>query len=90
VASWPARSTGWSIHRLLGDEIEVQIRHRARPVAGVIVRLADDELEIALPEGAAAITPGQSLVLYSGDVVLGGGVIERSRRELPVVSATAA
>jgi tRNA U34 2-thiouridine synthase MnmA/TrmU len=38
----------------------------------------------------AAITPGQSLVLYDGARVLGGGFIEaarRSRAALPVLAA---
>jgi tRNA U34 2-thiouridine synthase MnmA/TrmU len=36
----------------------------------------------------SAITPGQSVVLYEGERVLGGGVIERaSGRELPVRAA---
>jgi tRNA-uridine 2-sulfurtransferase len=48
-----------------------------------------DEVELALDEAVAAITPGQSLVLYAGERVLGGGVIERagSRAELPVMAA---
>jgi tRNA U34 2-thiouridine synthase MnmA/TrmU len=36
----------------------------------------------------AAITPGQSLVLYDGPRVLGGGLIERGMRAgLPVLAA---
>ena len=36
---------------------------------------------------SSAISPGQSMVLYDGDRVLGGGVIERGRRALPVRAA---
>jgi tRNA-specific 2-thiouridylase len=71
----------------LGAEVSVQIRHRSRAVPGVVVRLAGDEVEIALDEPASAISPGQSMVLYDGSRVLGGGVIERGRRELPVRAA---
>jgi len=38
----------------------------------------------------AAITPGQSLVLYQGSRVLGGGIIETARRgraALPILAA---
>jgi tRNA-specific 2-thiouridylase len=51
------------------------------------VRVEADEVEIALDEPVSAITPGQSLVLYDGATVVGGGVIERARRELPILAA---
>ena len=34
------------------------------------------EIELSLDTPVAAIAPGQSVVLYAGDRVLGGGVIE--------------
>jgi tRNA-specific 2-thiouridylase len=74
----------------LGAEVEVQVRHRAKPASGTIVRLTDGEVEIALSEPVSAISPGQSLVLYDGSRVLGGGVIERglgARAMLPVIAA---
>ncbi|HEX7981633.1 MAG TPA: tRNA 2-thiouridine(34) synthase MnmA [Gemmatimonadaceae bacterium] len=71
----------------VGAEVSVQIRHRSRPAAGVLVRRDGDEVELALDEPVAAISPGQSMVLYDGDRVLGGGVIERGRRALPVRAA---
>jgi tRNA-specific 2-thiouridylase len=55
-----------------------------------IVRLDSEEIELALDEPVSAITPGQSMVLYDGDRVLGGGFIEASRRQrsaLPVLAA---
>jgi tRNA-specific 2-thiouridylase len=51
------------------------------------VRVAADEVEVALEEAASAISPGQSCVFYDGERVVGGGVIERGRRELPVRAA---
>ncbi len=86
-----AREVNWLVEApAVGTEVQVQIRHRAAPVAGTLVRAERDELEIALGEAASAITPGQSLVLYDGDRVLGGGVIERAlgaRAALPVIAA---
>ena len=83
-----AREVNWLVDAPApGTTVEVQIRHRARPAAGTIVRADADEIEIALGEAVSAITPGQSLVLYDGETVLGGGVIERGRRELPVRAA---
>jgi tRNA-specific 2-thiouridylase len=72
---------------VVGSEVAVQIRHRARAVPGVVVRTSDDEVEVALEEAASAISPGQSCVFYAGERVLGGGVIDRGRRALPVRAA---
>ena len=83
-----ARELNWLVAPpVVGTDVEVQIRHRARPARGTLVRVDADEVEIALDDAVSAITPGQSLVLYDGAVVMGGGVIERSRRELPVRAA---
>jgi tRNA-specific 2-thiouridylase len=50
--------------------------------------VSGDEIELAFDEPVAAITPGQSLVLYEGERVVGGGIIERARRGiLPVLAA---
>jgi tRNA-specific 2-thiouridylase len=71
--------------------VQVQVRHRAYASPAEIVRLTDDEVELALDEPVSAITPGQSLVLYDGERVLGGGFIERggagARSALPVLAA---
>jgi tRNA-specific 2-thiouridylase len=83
-----AREMNWLVDPLsVGDVVEVQIRHHASPARGAIIRNQGDEIEIVLDEAVSAITPGQSLVLYAGDTVLGGGVIERARRELPILAA---
>jgi tRNA-specific 2-thiouridylase len=83
-----AREVNWLVDvPAVGSEIEVQVRHRARPARGTLVRVDADEVEIALEEAVSAITPGQSLVLYDGATVLGGGVIERARRQLPTLAA---
>jgi tRNA-specific 2-thiouridylase len=72
----------------VGARVEIQVRHRAAPARAEIVRIDGDEIELALDEPVAAITPGQSLVLYEGARVIGGGLIERSaKRSLPVRAA---
>jgi tRNA-specific 2-thiouridylase len=86
-----ARETNWLVDPpAVGTHVQVRVRHRATPAAGELVRAEGDEIELALDEPVAAITPGQSLVLYDGDRVLGGGFIERSgpdRMALPVLAA---
>jgi tRNA-specific 2-thiouridylase len=74
----------------LGAEVLAQVRHRARAVPATLVRADAEGVELALAEPVAAVTPGQSLVLYDGDRVLGGGVIEAAagqRGALPVLAA---
>jgi tRNA-specific 2-thiouridylase len=74
----------------VGAAVSVQVRHRAPAVAATLIRDAGDEIELALEEPVAAITPGQSVVLYDGERVLGGGIIEHARgmrAALPVLAA---
>jgi len=75
-----AREMNWLVDAPeVGERVEIQVRHRATPARAEIVRLDAEarEIELGLDEPVAAITPGQSLVLYHGDRVLGGGLIER-------------
>jgi len=84
-----ARSVNWLVDPpAMGARLTVQVRHRAAPARAEIIRMDDGEIELALDDPVAAITPGQSLVIYDGDRVLGGGLIERGRRiGLPVLAA---
>lgn len=92
-----AREVNWLVDRPeVGAAVSVRIRHRAPLAGGEIVRVDPDEIEIALDEPVLAIAPGQSLVLYDGERVLGGGFIESAsshgtareqRASLPVLAA---
>ncbi|HVU72646.1 MAG TPA: tRNA 2-thiouridine(34) synthase MnmA [Mycobacteriales bacterium] len=53
---------------------DVQLRAHADPIAADVT-VRGDELAIALHEPAFGIAPGQAVVLYDGDVVLGGAWI---------------
>ena len=57
---------------------KVRYNHAPQPAAAVVT--ADDELTVKFDEPQSAITPGQAVVLYDGDVVLGGGWIESAVR----------
>jgi tRNA-specific 2-thiouridylase len=87
-----AREMNWLVDPLaVGARVQVQVRHRAQGAPAEIVRVDGQEIELALEQPVSAITPGQSLVLYDGDRVLGGGFIERGgaavRTTLPVIAA---
>ena len=87
-----AREINWLVDSApgVGAHVQLQVRHHAAPAAAEVVRIDGDEIELALDEPVSAITPGQSLVLYDGERVLGGGIIEASRGtrvELPVLVA---
>ncbi len=71
-----------------GDYVEVRIRHRAPLARGVVVGADGGDIHIALDNPVAAISPGQSLVIYSGDRLLGGGFIESTQtaRSLPLLA----
>ena len=62
----------------LENEIRLQakIRYRHTPANAVVRRIENDMFSIVFDEPQRAITKGQSLVLYDGDTVVGGGIIE--------------
>jgi tRNA-specific 2-thiouridylase len=53
-----------------------QIRHRHRAAAGRVRALDGGRAEFAFDEPQPAVTPGQAVVFYDEDVVVGGGWIE--------------
>jgi tRNA-specific 2-thiouridylase len=50
-------------------------RYRQTDAPCLLTRLDDDALELAFDSPQWAVTPGQSVVLYDGEVCLGGGII---------------
>ena len=83
-----AREVNWLADaRGVGARLGVQVRHRAPAVDAELLRVDGDEVELALDAPVSAITPGQSVVFYDGDLVLGGGIIERATgmRGLPML-----
>jgi tRNA-specific 2-thiouridylase len=58
-----------------GEEIRVQIRHRAPAVPARVTAHEGGVVSLELEEAQRAVTPGQSAVLFRGEVVLGGGRI---------------
>jgi tRNA-specific 2-thiouridylase len=58
-------------------DITAKVRYKS-PEVGVNLYINDDTAEVRFAQPQWAIAPGQSIVFYQGEVVLGGGVIEAS------------
>lgn len=61
---------------LEGAKVRAKIRYAARPAAAVVETMADGRIKAVFEEPQRAATPGQSIVFYAGDRVVGGGYIE--------------
>lgn len=56
-------------------QVECQIRYHAPAVPAIVTPQADGRVEARFFSPQRAITPGQRVVFYEGDVLLGGGII---------------
>lgn len=61
-----------------GLRCAAKIRYNADPVPATLYRIGDDRIRVRFDEPQSAVAPGQAVVCYAGDVVLGGGWIERA------------
>jgi tRNA-specific 2-thiouridylase len=59
------------------DGLMAQIRYRHLPAPGRLVILSPDRVIFEFEEPQWAVTPGQALVLYTGERLLGGGWIRK-------------
>ena len=55
---------------------QAQIRYRHQAAWATVTTIDVDRVEVVFDEPQWAITPGQAVVVYDGEVVLGGGWIE--------------
>jgi len=55
--------------------VQAKIRHRHEPADAVVENSGGDEVMVTFDAPQRAITPGQAVVFYDGDVVVGGGWI---------------
>ena len=65
-----------SVPELTGPlRVTAKPRYRAKDVPAVIEPLADGNIRVTFDEPQRAVTPGQAVVFYQDDVVVGGGTI---------------
>ncbi len=60
-------------------DVSARIRYRHQEARAQVRPLNAGEVLVEFAEPQMAITPGQTVVFYDGDVVLGGGIIERTK-----------
>ena len=76
---WKKEVNLTSIHWINGapttGEVQVRVRHRAPLIAASITNQSHGSATLELTEPQRAITAGQSVVIYDGDVCLGGGIV---------------
>ncbi len=56
--------------------LQAKIRYRHSPAAATVCKLDNNRLSVKFDLPQRAIARGQSVVLYDGDIVVGGGIIE--------------
>lgn len=79
------RDVNWvSVDALDGPmSVQAKIRYNSSPADATIEAGEDGEIITRLIEPQRAISPGQAVVWYDGDVLIGGGTIDRQLSEPP-------
>jgi tRNA-specific 2-thiouridylase len=72
-----ATSLSWVVGGAAAESVTItaKVRYKA-PEAAAELLCGDGRAEVRFTKPQSAITPGQSVVFYQGDIVLGGGVID--------------
>jgi tRNA-specific 2-thiouridylase len=74
--------TASNVNLIACDSIDSPIRVTAKtryhqsPASATVIQIAPDKIRVDFDEPVRAISPGQSVVIYDGDVVIGGGFID--------------
>lgn len=61
-------------------EIQAKVRYRAKEAEAILYPEVDGKAKVEFKEPQRAITPGQSVVFYIGNLVLGGGKIIKEQK----------
>ena len=61
--------------------VTAKVRYGRREGRAHVEPLAGGKVKVRFEEPQRAVTPGQSVVFYDGDTVVGGGIIEKALRK---------
>jgi tRNA-specific 2-thiouridylase len=75
-----AGNINWvAVRELLdGERIQAKVRYKDKATPATVFRNGEDAIRLVFDEPKRAITPGQSVVMYDGERLVGGGVIEKA------------
>ncbi len=59
-------------------KLKAKVRYRQKDQDCTIYKLSDGKLRVVFDVPQRAVTPGQSVVFYEGDLCLGGAIVERT------------
>ena len=62
--------------------LRAKIRYRMAEQPCTVEQISPDRVQVVFDQPQRAVTPGQAVVFYDGDLVVGGGVIEREGASL--------
>ena len=57
----------------------VKLRSAHHGATTTLIPVSDNKVRLELENPERAVTPGQAAVFYSGEVLLGGGIIDKYR-----------
>ncbi|MGI6092209.1 MAG: tRNA 2-thiouridine(34) synthase MnmA [Veillonellaceae bacterium] len=60
--------------------VSAKIRYSATPAQAEIIPIGNYQVRVKFEQPQRAITPGQSVVFYNDDIVVGGGIIQQAVR----------
>jgi tRNA-uridine 2-sulfurtransferase len=79
VAGLSASQANWLIPQEAPFAAHCKIRYRHAPVACQVIPATDGTISVDFDHPQTGVTPGQAVVFYQGDEVVGGGWIESAR-----------
>lgn len=75
-----ASNPNWFVSpdNLIGQPLKAKIRYRQKEEPGKIISIDENQVSFVFDSSQRAITPGQQLVIYDEDIVLGGATIDEA------------